>query len=258
LNSALVAGFVGAAAAFAVVALRPGDSQAVARSLPPLADVAGANPVAPSPESETVRPAVGLLPSLDPRVTEALVQGATLAFEESRAAGGPALDLVVGAASPNQWASVASETVRLAVEERVVALIAPPERSLAHPVAQAATRCRVPVVSTSRAPSVAAAGSRYVVAVVPEDAATVDDRLSAPSFDAGSAFATVFAARFGRSPDAWAAAGYDAARVVVEGVRRGGLAREAISVPAVSGTPVTGSGGPMRFDRLGRRESAGK
>jgi ABC-type branched-subunit amino acid transport system substrate-binding protein len=187
--------------------------------------------VVSSPAVEDARPAIGLLPSSDPQVTAALVAGATRALDESRAAGGPDLALVVGAPAA-QWASVAAETVRLACDERVVALVAPPERSLAHPAAQAATRCGVPVVSTSPAASVAAAGSTWVVVVAaPGDAETAD-------------------------PAAARTAGYDAARVVVEAVRRAGLSREAVRAAARDGTPVTVSAGRIRFDRLGRREPA--
>jgi hypothetical protein len=153
-------------------------------------------------------------------VTAALVEGATRAFDEVRAAGGPDLALVVGGTSTN-WSSAASEAVRLACDERVVALIGPPERSLAHPVAQAATRCRVPMLSTSRAASVAAAGSKYVLSVVPTDASDVD----LPTLPR----------------DAWIAAGRDAARAIVETVRRAGLSRAAFVAAAADATAVTKS-----------------
>jgi ABC-type branched-subunit amino acid transport system substrate-binding protein len=204
------------------------------------------------------------VPSTDAAVTAALAEGAALALDEAQAAGGPDLALVVGSAS-SQWASVASEAVRLACEERVVALIAPPERALAHPVAQAATRCRVPVLSTSRAASVTAAGSRWVLSVIDSGAMTIppgDGGLGPSAIDPTSPgaarFAEAFRAHFGRAPAPWAAEGYDAARVVADAVRRGGLSREAF-VASVSGeTRVTGSTGLIRFERLGRRDSAAR
>jgi len=164
---------------------------------------------------DDARPVVGLVPSSDASVTAALVEGARRAFYEARAAGGPDLALVVGGTSSN-WASAASEAVRLACDERVVALIGPPDRSLAHPVAQAATRCRVPMLSTSRAASVAAAGSNQVISVVPTDASDVD----LPAV----------------ARDGWVAAGYDAARVAVDAVRRVGLSRAAFVAAATAVT----------------------
>jgi len=161
---------------------------------------------------------VGLVPSSDPQVTSALVEGATRAFDEARAAGGPDLALVVGGTSTN-WSSAASEAVRLACDERVVALIGPPERSLAHPVAQAATRCRVPMLSTSRAASVTAAGSNQVISVVPTGASDVD----LPTL----------------ARDEWVAAGRDAARAAVEAVRRSGLLCAAFVAAATEATAVT-------------------
>lgn len=155
---------------------------------------------------------VGLVPSLDAAITRAIADGARRVFDDARDAGGPALTLVVGA-DAGRWAGAGEETVRLACDERVVALIGPPERSLAHPVAQAATRCRVPMLSTSPAASVAAAGSRWVIRVVPSD-----ERATLTAAEAQ-------------------AAGRDAASRVVETVRRAGLSREAFlaaDVTAVS------------------------
>jgi ABC-type branched-subunit amino acid transport system substrate-binding protein len=180
---------------------------------------------------DVARPVIGVVPSSDPAITAALVAGATRALDESRAAGGPDLTLVVGTATA-QWASVASEAARLACDERVVAIIAPPERALAHPAAQAATRCGVPLLSTSPAASVTAAGSRWVLAVV----ATGDETTTVDATTAG----------------------YDAARVVVDAVRRAGLSRGAVLATARNGTAVTAAAGEIRFDALGRRVSASK
>jgi ABC-type branched-subunit amino acid transport system substrate-binding protein len=250
-SSALAAALVVAACSRA-----PDDAPVAARVAPP-----GASDAAP-PASDCAS-VVGLVPSSDPQVTRSLADGATLAFDEARAAGGPSIALVVGGAA-TQWGNAAAETVRLACETRVVAVIAPPDRSLAHPVAQAATRCRVPVLSTSRAPSVTAAGSRFVLSVVPllDDSvrAVSDEALVAPSLDARSPAAAAFVAAYrerrGVDPDAWAAAGFDAARVVVETVRRVGLSREAFVAGASDGTAVTGAATTFRFGRLGRVELA--
>jgi ABC-type branched-subunit amino acid transport system substrate-binding protein len=155
---------------------------------------------------------VGLVPSEDPAITRAIADGARRVLDDARNAGGPALTLVVGAQA-GRWAGAGAETVRLACDERVVALIGPPERTIAHPVAQAATRCRVPMLSTSPAASVTAAGSLWVRAVVPSG-----DRAALTLAEAD-------------------AAGRDAASAVVAFVRRGGLSRDAFlaeDVTAVS------------------------
>lgn len=252
---ALLATIVAACDATPVVApvAAPSPSAAAAPAPPPVGR-----------EDADARPVVGLVPSTDPAVTAALAEGAALALDEAQSAGGPDLTLVVGAAS-SHWSSVASEAVRLACEERVVALISPPERALAHPVAQAATRCRVPAISTSRAASVTAAGSRWVLSVI-DTAATTDPATDAalgpsaidPASPGAAPFAAAFRARFGRDPAPWAAEGYDAARVVAEAVRRGGLSRDAFVASLSRETPVTGATGLIRFDRLGKRESAAK
>jgi hypothetical protein len=159
-----------------------------------------------------VRPVVGLVPSEDPAITKAIADGARRVFDEARRDGGPELTLVVGAGA-GKWDGAGAETVRFACDERVVALIGPPERTLAHPAAQAATRCRVPLFSTSPAASVGAAGSRWVFAVVTSD---------------GRATLTAAEAE---------AAGRDAAHAVVGAVRRAGLSRDAF--PAAAATEIT-------------------
>ena len=207
------------------------------RSLRPLR-LCGESPAVAASKADDTRPVVGLVSSGDARVTAALVEGATRAFAESRAAGGPDLTLVVGSAG-SQWGTVASETVRLACDEHVFAVIGPPERALAHPVAQAATRCRVPMLSTSHAASVTAAGSRWVLSVVALSDAPDRDVADSPTAE-------------------WTAAGYDAGRVAVEAARRGGLSRDAFVGAVTGATAVTSAGSQLRFDRLGRRESAAK
>jgi ABC-type branched-subunit amino acid transport system substrate-binding protein len=161
---------------------------------------------------------VGLVPSEDAAITRAIADGARRAFDDARKAGGPALTLVVGA-DAGRWDGAGAETVRLACDERVVALIGPPERTLAHPAAQAATRCRVPLLSTSPAASVAAAGSRWVFAVVKADA-----RVTLTAAEAE-------------------AAGRDAALAVLGAVRRGGLSRDAVSAADVTAVSP-GAGAP--------------
>jgi ABC-type branched-subunit amino acid transport system substrate-binding protein len=169
---------------------------------------------------------IGIVSAKDESIARAIVAGARRALDEARAEGGPDLAVVV-ADAPAAWGSVASETVRLACEEHVVAVIGPPDRDLAHPVAQAATRCRVPMVSTSSAGSVTAAGTRWVVSV----------------------------AAAGATPEQ---EGYDAARVIADAVRRVGLRRDAVLAAMTDGTAVTGSAGAFRFGAFGRRESAAK
>jgi ABC-type branched-subunit amino acid transport system substrate-binding protein len=227
-SDAAVIAFAVAAAMAAATWTAAGPPRVIVAAPP----VAVAAPPA-RPAADDARPVIGIVPSSDPQITAALVAGATRALDESRAAGGPDLSLVVGAATA-QWASVASEAARLACDEHVVALIAPPERALAHPAAQAATRCGVPLLSTCPAASVTAAGSRWVLSVV---AVGGDAPTDAPAAKT---------------------AAYDAARVVVEAVRRAGLSRDAVLGAARDGTPVTVAAGDLRFDTLGRRVSVAK
>jgi len=231
-NTAKLSWSDGLVVAFALAAAMAAATWTAARS--PQSIAAAPLFVAATPArvaGDVARPVIGIVPSSDPAITAALVAGATRALDESRAAGGPDLALVVGSATA-QWASVASEAARLACDEHVVALIAPPERALAHPAAQAATRCGVPLLSTSPAASVTAAGSRWVHAVVAtgDETATVDAKTAA----------------------------YDAARVVADAVRRAGLSRGAVLAAARDGTAVTVAAGEIRFDALGRRISAAK
>lgn len=269
-SSALLAAVLAAAAAFAISPReRPeaGGWRLEERQEQPTdaRDPASATYLLPRASSllsaSDVRPIVGLLPSQDAAVTREIADGATLALEQARDSGGPVLTLVVGS-TPTQWASSSAEAVRLACEAHAVALIAPPERTLAHLVAQAVTRCSVPMISTCRAPSVTAAGSRWVAsAVTLSDAALDDARLVPPEFDAASpaaaAFGAAFRRRFGREPVAWSAAGFDAARIIVEAVRRAGMSRARFVAALLDATPITGADASMRFDRSLRRESAG-
>ncbi|HVG94702.1 MAG TPA: ABC transporter substrate-binding protein, partial [Planctomycetota bacterium] len=115
----------------------------------------------------------------------------------------------------------------------------------------------VPVVSTSRAPSVTQTGSPWVVRVVPrgeaEDAGLVppDFRADAPE---AAAFVAAFRARHGRAPGPWAAAGHDAARAIAAGLvaarGRGGVdLRDALRGLVL----VPGAAGCFDVDRRGER-----
>jgi hypothetical protein len=164
------------------------------------------------------RAVVGLVPSPRADVTRAVADGLRLALDEAREAGGADLALAIGPGG-SAWSTAAGTAADLSTLPGVVALVTPPERRLAHPVAQLGTRAQVPVVSTSSAASVLATGSTWVVGVVPTLPAAPgasggeDDP---PSFDptapAARSFVTAYQARHGVEPAAWAAVGYEAGR----------------------------------------------
>ncbi len=218
------------------------------------AAVAGAAAAAP-------QGVVGLVPSGRAEVTTALAEGARLAFEQVRERGGPGLTLVVGRGH-GPWATVSSSAVGLVTEHGALALITPPERRAAHAVAQVATRAHIPTVSTSAAASVTGTGSYWVRSVVPAappgatrsgpDLAPACFRLDSKR-PGTKAFVRSFRRRFGHPPGAWAAAGYDAALVLAEGVRRGGTDPLALVSAMRQGPPVVGATGPILFDSRGRR-----
>ncbi len=152
-----------------------------------------------------VQPLIGLVASDDDAVTAALAGGARRALAESRAAGGPNVRLRV-AQRESRWGAAAEAAVRLALDEGAVAIIAPPERRRAHPVAQFGTRAGVPIVSTSPAPSVMQAGSKWVTSVVAPINGLLRDPSALPALD-------------------WDRAGYDAARAVLAAIAENGLRR---------------------------------
>ena len=110
-------------------------------------------------EASADRRVIGLVPSGDPAVTAALADGARHALAlAGRAA--PRLEI---AGTPGAWSSSSSAAVELACAPGTLALIAPPDRRIAHAVAQVATRVQLPVLTTSAATSVAATGSYWVL-----------------------------------------------------------------------------------------------
>ena len=161
-------------------------------------------------------PVVGLVPSESEEITRSLAEGARLGLEQLGGSGGPELELVVGRPA-RAWETASAAIVELAHGREVRALIAPPDRAIAHLAAQVGTRSQVPVISTSCFESVTATGSGWVISAVegcpPAPASPAE--LPVPAFDpaapASAAFAAAYRARWGREPDAWAAAGHAAA-----------------------------------------------
>ena len=208
------------------------------------------------------RPVVALFPAGNAERTEALVSGARLAFERAREEGGPDLELIV-VERGESWGNAASEAARLLARAEPLALITPPEREVAHLLAQVGTRAHVPVISTSSAPSVTATGSSWIRTVVAAGpAGPGSDSPMAPSPDpdcsvsanpGAKVFVNAYRRRYGSGPSAVAAAGYDAARVVIEAVLRGGPGRAGVLAGLAEGRPVRGATGLIVFDRSGRR-----
>ena len=180
-------------------------------------------------------PVVTLIPSDDETITRGLTDGIRLAFDESRAAGGPDLALHV-AARATSWGSLAESAVREVIDADAVAFVAPPERRHAHLLAQLATRAKVPMLSTSPWRSVTAAGSTWVAAVVPTGDPGRDAAPLPPAFDAAAAasheFVEAFRAAAHRDPGPWDAVGYEAGRRAVAAVLRNGLHRDGFLVQA--------------------------
>jgi hypothetical protein len=193
---------------------------------------------APSPAA----PVIGLMAAAEPQVTASLAAGARLAVAVWERRTGVRLSLSVAEPSP-AWSAASGPAVEMAFDERVIALVAPPDRQTAHLLAQLGTRAHLPVVSTAPAPSVTATGSFWVVSVAASDGAR----------PMGSAFRQAYRAAEGREPDAWAALGYDAAAAVAAAVHRAGLDRRRVVEVWRSDFVVEGASGTFGFDDLGRR-----
>ena len=121
-----------------------------------------------SPEERDASPrvvvaTVAYIPGGDAVVDAAVVRGLRRAFAE-----GPRERVLVAleiGRKPRAWSNAAPEAVRLAFERNARVLIAPPDRRVAHLMAQVATRVQVPLISTSEARSVGATGSHWVSVV---------------------------------------------------------------------------------------------
>lgn len=106
---------------------------------------------------------VAYVPGGDAAVDAAIVRGLRRAFAEAPREG-VQVTLELGR-KPRAWSNAAPEAVRLAFERNARVLIAPPDRRVAHLMAQVATRVQVPLISTSEARSVGATGSYWVSVV---------------------------------------------------------------------------------------------
>jgi hypothetical protein len=105
---------------------------------------------------------VAYLPGADPAVDAAVLRGLR------RGLAGTGVVLRVGARA-RAWSNAAPEAVRLVCALHARVLVTPPDRRIAHLMAQVATRTQTPVLSTSAARTVGATGSFYVT-VLPEAA----------------------------------------------------------------------------------------
>ena len=130
--------------------------------------------------SDPATPVIAYMPGGDAAVDGAILDGLRGALA------GHDVRLIVGAAA-RQWSNAAPETVRLALDEGARVLLTPPDRRVAHLMAQVATRTRIQVVSTSAAPTVAATGSTWVVSVydpsAPEDYTALGARAGRKALD---------------------------------------------------------------------------
>lgn len=163
-------------------------------------------------------PVVGLLAAAEPEITASLAAGARLALATAESTAGVRLRLTVAEAA-HGWSAASGPAVELAFDQRVIAIVSPPDRRTAHLLAQLGTRAQVPIVSTSESLSVTATGSFWVVSVGEREAAA-----AGPT----EAFRQRFLEAEGRDPDRWAVLGYDAAVAVVAAVARAGLDRRGV------------------------------
>ena len=189
---------------------------------------------------------VGLIPAESPAVTEAIADGARLAFEQAAAVDGLDIELIV-ADGATHWSTASAPAVRLAFESAMVALITPPDRATAHLVAQIGSRAHIPVLTTTRAPSIGGTGSYWVIPLV-ELTADADETIVEPprSLQLPQAsllcFESAFRNRFGREPDGWARIGYKAASAISRAVRDNNLDRYRIAQDLRASSVIGGIG----------------
>lgn len=120
-------------------------------------------PAAPAPKP-VVR-VVGMVPAADTKVQAALVRGIEKALKHASTA--RVRWVLEVSPAPKQWSNAGPATVDLIFGRGAAALITPPERRVAHLMAQVATRVQVPLVTTSAAPTVATTGSNVLQRVEP-------------------------------------------------------------------------------------------
>ena len=113
------------------------------------------------------------VPCEDVALDEAVLRGVRAALAAHERSGGAHVVLRVGRRATT-WSNAAPEAVRLIREEGACLLIAPPERRVAHLLAQVGTRIQVPVISTCGVRSVGATGSTWVSLVEVADGAAPD------------------------------------------------------------------------------------
>ncbi|MGD0536208.1 MAG: ABC transporter substrate-binding protein [Verrucomicrobiota bacterium] len=138
------------------------------------------------PPPVNVRPAVvkiGLL--LPPSEADAgdILRGAQLGVVMVNRQSGRKVQLIVRG-KPGQWGTDGDEAVALALDEDVVALVAPTGGAVVHQALQVAGRTRVPVVSLSADTSVTRTGIPWTIRVGPrtdEEAAAVFAALRRPA-----------------------------------------------------------------------------
>ena len=107
---------------------------------------------------------IGLLLPEDAEVARAMRRGAELAAAS--------LDVRILARAPGtNWSTQAERAAALRFEDGVDALLAPPDRRVAHAAAQLATRTRIPLVVLADADALTRIGVPWLERVVPEERA---------------------------------------------------------------------------------------
>lgn len=176
---------------------------------------------------------VGLVPASTPEMTDALVAGLRAALDDVGTSCGHRLELVVGAGATH-WSTATAPTVEMAFGAEVIALVTPPDRATAHLIAQIGSRSHIPVVSTSRAPSIRGTGSYWVAQILeprtsPDVESTVPPEISELSAVAPE-FETLFRARVEGDSDGWTATGFATGLVLGRAICASGLDRRKIAL----------------------------
>ena len=156
----------------------PVRRRALARALALVVLLAGGPPAGAQAQDEGTL-ALGLLVASTDPCSECIERGVRLALEQAAAAPGAArIALRVGRVE-SPWLSAADSARDLVLRQACVALIAPPDREVAHLAAQVATKLRVPVVALSADSTLTRARSPWIFRLVPDDRAQIRALLEA-------------------------------------------------------------------------------
>ncbi len=167
-----------------------------------------------------------------------------LAEDAARHPDQPPIELLVRDAR-GAWGENSSSLVDLVLERDVLALIGSTERRGTHLAEMLAAKMHFPVLTLCGAdPTITQIPLPWIFSVAPASDEIDPD------------FARRYSARYGASPDAHAALGYDAAALAASRIRGGAHTRVALRNALASGAWNRGATGFFAFDALGTRINA--